>query len=196
MIHKVEAFMSEVRDLALPRLKVEEERLRGWEVPMRFTFRTAKNRLNNIIQYGEMGMEMGNTEMDGPSEQHGKAVCLTIHRDDVAAVKGAYGEVIAFTLIHELAHVVTGTGHTKEWAEACQTMGIYEHPYVGQTKREPIVTYPFKDHDFLRQLKRLGTYPGDTVSKEEEAVIVAQLDKVEKEMDGLMIAIAMRRYRL
>lgn len=181
MKHKVEAFMSEVRDLALPRLKGEEARLRGWEVPMQFAFRTAKNRLSDILKYGEMGMEMGNTEM-----LDDKAVCLTVHRDDVAIVRGAYGEVIAFTLIHELAHATSGAGHTDVWADYCQTMGICEHSYAGQTKREPQITYPFKDQDFLRQIKRLGTYPGDEVGKEEEAAIVAQLNKVEKQIDAMM----------
>lgn len=184
MIHKVEAYMSEVRDLALPRLKVEEARLRGWEVPMVFAFRTAANRLRNLLQYGEMGLEMGNTEMT--CEGGNIPLCLTIHREDVVASGGVYGEVIAFALIHELAHAASGEGHTEVWAGYCQDMGICEHPYAGQTKRELKVSYAFKDQDFLRQLKRLGTYPGDKAGKEEVDAILTQLDTVEKEMYGIL----------
>lgn len=157
-------FLHDVRNLAVPRLKDEEARIRAWIPTISWRPRTLQNRLRIMANYGQVGVDLGVTELD---YENARALGITLHRDDLS-LQRPYGEAIAFTMIHETAHAATLEAHTPLWAEYCQQMGICEYPYdTFKASGTESVAMVFKDHDFLRQIKRLGSYPGDEPSTEE-----------------------------
>lgn len=75
-----------------------------------------------------------------------------------------YGQVVAFCVVHELAHAVAGCaiGHESPiWAKACQDMGIKEIEY-SKKPADYLGKYAFLDGKLLQAIRKLSTYPGDT----------------------------------
>lgn len=157
--HQMLAFLSEVRDMVVPRLPTEEMRVKALMPVVRWQPRDEWNRLTNRIFYGTEGCDLGVTSIhkDGMIPY-----CITLHSDDLSTLK-PFGEWVAFVMIHETAHAATaGHNHDEIWASMCRVMGIDEKAYSGEYKTGDKITYGFLDGSLLLAIRNLSIYPGDT----------------------------------
>lgn len=157
----MEVFMSEVRDLVVPRLKTEEDRVRAW-IP-RLVW--AKFPLSMGAWLVSL---MGNATLGETFYVDHNTPTSLATPEKVALYEQSFlghpqpqpfGHMVAFVLIHELAHAVCACGHHNErWASACRDMGIAEVVY---DKKTECGKFAFNDAALLEAIKQLPSYPQD-----------------------------------
>lgn len=124
----VPSFLEDVRARVLPRVPVgpQRDRVRNAVLVWKYKPMDEEDMLRSIL-----GME--------PVKTFGETAKCSSHMPWMRCEVRVFSNWlldeaprrIAYTLIHELAHVAVADGHTQEWADMCKVLGICEIPYEG-----------------------------------------------------------------
>lgn len=166
----MEVFLNNVRELAVYTLLPWEYR-KAMEPDLRwvpaYEPRDVMEHIQTMLGYVPLGEVIYTNGLSIPDTRLMPVDYVALYAASLKASseysKRAYGELVAFTLIHELGHAITGEGHNSErWASVCRQMGIAEKRYElkgpdGGGK------FLFLNQVLLAAIRALGSYPGDTL---------------------------------
>ncbi len=173
--HPTRRWLYSVRQMVVPRLVKTEHRIEAGLVPIfygPFDVLSEPEYVLYTALLGRAGSPAGETSYyhDGTAE----TVCIYAGKGIPLCAKATLnappkGQVMAFTLIHELAHAAVGVGvrndpndghENPDWADCCDQMGIREQRY--STKGPDWDgCFSFLDLDLLARIRALPDYPGD-----------------------------------
>lgn len=158
-------FMHEVRALAVPRLRLEDDRVNAYAANLRWTEYTPPAGGIARITFMLRGYPpLGEAFYKSPTQ----ADEVRLYTDspwggspmqDPEVMVRPFGHLIAFTTIHELGHVISQCGHNCDrWQTVCREMGICETRYDRKTITGQ---FAFNDKGLQGAIYSLPSYPGD-----------------------------------
>lgn len=165
-MRNMNTYLSDVRDLAVPRLLLAEDRIKAWMPKLVWEERYVPRNSSDVVSLVFQGAPWGETYYEDGSSwaEEGKKnpAYVRLYQDIFAKhsldMPQPFGDMIAFILIHELGHAICSCGHeSKHWARACQEMGIKEEVY---SKKGEGGRFEFRDRSLLQSIQKLSTYPG------------------------------------
>lgn len=169
-MHKMEAFMSEVRDMVVPHLRDEEDRVRAWQPKMVWQVEPYKPHTmvdamrmafgDTAGPFGEAYYSDGTPYASRKGERRKTPTEVVLYEHSFRfnlSLPQPFGLMVAFVTIHELGHAVCSCGHNNDvWPALCRTMGIDEQRY---DLKQTAGRFAFLDPNFARQIQRMYTYP-------------------------------------
>lgn len=167
---KMQDFLETVRQMVLPRIP-SYYRDRAAAVPIVWDFYDNQRDLDDPLDFykrlGHGGIgPVGEVWYKKGDPSTPEKLCLYID-GNLRHIPFPYGRVIAFTLIHELAHAAcacSGNHEDPHWVQLAKDMGIREEAYSlkGPNWR---YAFEFEDTKLETDIRKLLTYPGDLLPK-------------------------------
>lgn len=169
---KMRRYLSEVRDLVVPRLETEAERINAFTPILLWE---PWNDIELIRAFTEGDLLFGLTTTSKHTIRLFSDAFNGVHsgvfqRKDGSHNPLPYGLHIAHVLIHEVGHASCDCNHDSErWEHNCNLMGIAEKVYRPEAGAIDYNKAAFTDDSLVAAIRSLNSYPGDTYDRLAEA---------------------------